>query len=68
MLIGDDNIRLHNEGLTVCRATLALAVIAVIIAGKNWLVYVNGICHCFAETMAGQSHLEADGIGQVNQR
>lgn len=45
---------------TVCGATLALAVIAVVVSRQERLVDVNGICHGFAQAMASDSHF---GVG-----
>jgi hypothetical protein len=43
---------------TVGRSTLALAIITVIVAGEERLVNVHRVGDLFAETMAGERHLD----------
>lgn len=50
-------LRKRAEGLTVGRARLALAVIAVVVAGDDRGVDVGLVRHSLAETVAGQRHL-----------
>lgn len=47
---------------TVSGTALALAVIAMVVAGEERLVNVNGIRHRFAKTMAGDSHFALGGF------
>lgn len=42
---------------TVSRARLALAVVAVVVAGNDWRVDVNGVRDRFAEAVSGENHL-----------
>ena len=39
---------------------MALAVIAVVVAGKEGLVNINGVGYSFAQAMAGENHLDLD--------
>jgi hypothetical protein len=52
----------NREPLTVGGATLALAIIAMIVTRKQGLVYVNGVGHSFAQTMASENHFDP-GVG-----
>jgi hypothetical protein len=49
---------LFGELLTISGATLSLAVIAMIVAGEEGLVNVNGVGYSFAQAMAGENHLD----------
>jgi len=40
----------------VGRSRLALAIIAVIVTDKEWLIDIDAIGNCFAETVAGDRH------------
>lgn len=41
---------------TVGRARLALAVVAVVVAGNDWRVDVNGVRDRFAQAVSGENH------------
>ena len=45
-------------GRTVGRATLALAVIAVVIGSRKWLVDVDRVGHGPAETVSSDRHFD----------
>jgi len=49
-----------GELLTICRATLPLAVIAMIVAREEGLVNINSVGHSFAQAVAVENHLEFD--------
>lgn len=46
--------------LTVGRAGLALAVVAVVIARNQWGVDVNAVCDGLAEAVTGEDHGDRD--------
>src|ERR1700760_552680 len=46
--------------LTVRRARLALAVIAVIVAGQEWLFFVHGVRDSLAQTVTLEHHIDGN--------
>ncbi len=49
-----------RELLTVGGATLALAVIAMVVTREQGLVDINAVCHSLTQTMTGENHLDAN--------
>ena len=51
---------LVGELRTIGRATLALAVIAMVVTREKGLVDVNSVGHSFAQAMTSENHLDFD--------
>jgi hypothetical protein len=52
------SLDIQRKGHTISRATLALAIIAMVVCGQGGLVNVNRVGDGFAETVAGQRHFD----------